>query len=285
MPSINSPTQVATVAAHERTNSQVTPMNIPVSFDPIDEDTIYTIVAEELDTGKTDKGLWTRLFAECGGDEKQVKVLYINRRAEKLLKSEKARVEQLAFEEAHRQRQLALDAEKAEQIRRQKAGLADSRLIAAVVDGNWSSAAQLLEGGVSPFGATDDGIKLAALAIKRGDQQMVNLLRSHEIKSMEPQVVAVVDKFHAGTDLSIDEVTSLVDASAKHADFVMMRSASTGYTLLHWCGRLGLDKSVDVMLDRGANAAAFCDAGKQAHHLTRSTALANRLAAAVNAVP
>lgn len=51
----------------------------------IDEDRVYRQIAEELETGATDKGLWTRLFAECGGDEKQTKVLYIKQRAERLI--------------------------------------------------------------------------------------------------------------------------------------------------------------------------------------------------------
>lgn len=50
----------------------------------VDEDRVYAEIAKELETGVTDKGLWTRLFAECGGDEKQTKVLYIKQRAERL---------------------------------------------------------------------------------------------------------------------------------------------------------------------------------------------------------
>ena len=50
----------------------------------IDEDAIYTAIAIELETGSIDKGLWTRLFAECDGDENRTKVAYIKRRAEGL---------------------------------------------------------------------------------------------------------------------------------------------------------------------------------------------------------
>lgn len=50
-----------------------------------DEDRIYASIAMELETGATDKGLWTRLFAECSGDEQQTKVLYIKQRAERLI--------------------------------------------------------------------------------------------------------------------------------------------------------------------------------------------------------
>lgn len=50
-----------------------------------DEESIYAAIAEELETGKTDRGLWTKLFAECDGDEKRTKVAYIKHRAERLI--------------------------------------------------------------------------------------------------------------------------------------------------------------------------------------------------------
>lgn len=66
----------------------------------VGEDRIYSQIAEEIETGNADKGLWTYLFAECNGDEKQTKVLYIKRRAERLLSAEKLRLEQEAKERA-----------------------------------------------------------------------------------------------------------------------------------------------------------------------------------------
>jgi len=59
----------------------------------IDEDHIYTEIAKELETGMVDKGLWTRLFSECGGDERATKVAYIRRRSERLISDEKSRIE------------------------------------------------------------------------------------------------------------------------------------------------------------------------------------------------
>lgn len=65
----------------------------------IDEDRVYCQIAEELETGPIDKGLWTHSFAECGGDEKQTKVLYIKRRAQRIVAAERVR---LAQETRHR---------------------------------------------------------------------------------------------------------------------------------------------------------------------------------------
>lgn len=66
----------------------------------VDEDRVYTEIAQELETGISDKGLWTRLFADCGGDEKQTKVLYIKQRAERLITAERLRLELAAREHA-----------------------------------------------------------------------------------------------------------------------------------------------------------------------------------------
>lgn len=83
---------------------------LPVSPTAVDEDRIYALIAEELDAGRAEKGLWTRLFAECGGDEKETRVLYIKQRAQRLISGEQARLEQLAHEQA-------VAAEKAEMLR------------------------------------------------------------------------------------------------------------------------------------------------------------------------
>lgn len=55
----------------------------PVSS-AVDEDAIYAAIATELETGSTDKGLWTRLFVENDGDENRTKVAYIRERAKRL---------------------------------------------------------------------------------------------------------------------------------------------------------------------------------------------------------
>lgn len=78
----------------------------------IDEDVIYTTVANELDTGKTDKGLWVRLYAEFDGDEKKTKIAYIKQRAERLIASGQARlseIQRLRDEEAIRIEKIRLE--------------------------------------------------------------------------------------------------------------------------------------------------------------------------------
>jgi hypothetical protein len=194
IPRSNLNTAPVTVPVHEPAPSksanislascQSASMTIPANLDPIDEDKIYTSVAEELETGQIDKGLWTRLFAECAGDEKQVKVLYIKQRVGKLMEAEIARCEKFVLQEAEQQRQVALKAEQSEQLCRRNAGLADSYLIEAVSHGNWAAAKQILESGVSPFGGNDDGVPLRDLALRHGDQQMVDLLKTYEVKSI-----------------------------------------------------------------------------------------------------
>jgi len=79
----------------------VTPPPITVPTPPyqvsdvaIDENAIYATVANELETGQTDKGLWTRLYVENDGDEKKTKLAYIKQRAEKMITDERSRAEE-----------------------------------------------------------------------------------------------------------------------------------------------------------------------------------------------
>jgi hypothetical protein len=77
-----------------------------------DEDAVYEVVANEMESGKLDKGLWTRLFAETDGDEKKTKIAYIKQRAEKLMTAERTRLQELArqqAEEAARREKLRLE--------------------------------------------------------------------------------------------------------------------------------------------------------------------------------
>lgn len=165
---------------HDTVSQHKTPVNgKAVGYQPMDEDGIYAIVAGELESGNTDKGLWTRLFAECGGDEKQTEVLYIKRRAEKLMAAESIRQQQAAIQQVERRRLEAIEEEKAEQLRRRDTGLAEPELVAAVWDGNWATANRLLSEGVSPFGSDANGASLLDLATKRGDRQMNDLLNSY----------------------------------------------------------------------------------------------------------
>lgn len=50
-----------------------------------EHDKIYALIAEELDSGEIDKGLWTRLYAETGGNENRTKARYIKQRVERLI--------------------------------------------------------------------------------------------------------------------------------------------------------------------------------------------------------
>ena len=50
----------------------------------MNQDEIYAQIAREIETGQIDKSLWTRLYAECDGDETKTKVQYIKQRADKL---------------------------------------------------------------------------------------------------------------------------------------------------------------------------------------------------------
>lgn len=86
----------------DQTGTEPTQQATPTSWkaaDESDEDRIYAAIAKELEDGVQDKGLWTRLFAESDGDEKQTKVLYIKQRAERLMVAERMRRAQVEREQ------------------------------------------------------------------------------------------------------------------------------------------------------------------------------------------
>lgn len=90
---VPAPSHVANTLPRENRGTTETPA-------VVDEDRIYAAIANELEVGASDKGLWTRLFAECGGDENQTKVLYIKQRASRLISAEHSRLELTAREQA-----------------------------------------------------------------------------------------------------------------------------------------------------------------------------------------
>jgi murein L,D-transpeptidase YcbB/YkuD len=85
------------------------------------EDRIYAEIASELETGNIDIGIWTRLFAECSGDEKQMKVLYIKQRAERLISAECIAAEKIAAEKANTKRIISAKRIAAEKAAAEKA--------------------------------------------------------------------------------------------------------------------------------------------------------------------
>ncbi len=46
----------------------------------MNEEEIYELISEEIDSSAMKKGLWTKAFSEADGDEKKAKSLYIKYR-------------------------------------------------------------------------------------------------------------------------------------------------------------------------------------------------------------
>lgn len=99
MPETAPDSQVAAKNAHSQSFSGKN------SSTEVDVSQIYSQVAEELEYGNTDKGLWTRLWVECDGDDNKAKLLYIKQRTQVLINTEIARLleEQLKLMKEKRQ--------------------------------------------------------------------------------------------------------------------------------------------------------------------------------------
>ena len=66
----------------------VTRSRRPAVAPPAPDDQTYARVAEEMESGQIDKGLWTRLFAENDGDEPKTRAAYIRHRVQQLSRSQ-----------------------------------------------------------------------------------------------------------------------------------------------------------------------------------------------------
>lgn len=138
----------------------------------LDEERIYAVIAKEFETGGEDKGLWTRLFSECGGDEIQTKVLYIKQRAERLISAERLRLEQAARDRAE-------EAARLERIRLENLSFWD-----LLMKKNFTKELQ---------------DKLQALSATRAAAMMLNSVKQNQLKevssllSEEPLLIAVRD--------------------------------------------------------------------------------------------
>ena len=63
------------------------------------EELLYAQIAQELDTNTVDKGLWTKMYVQVGGDDQQTRVLYIQARLARLVAMEDAQREAMRREQ------------------------------------------------------------------------------------------------------------------------------------------------------------------------------------------
>ena len=117
--------------------SQSTPTRKQEINQARDEDEVYEQIAAELESGQVQKGLWTRLFAECGGDETRTRVAYIQTRAKQLL------AEAVSRAKLATQGELILPEEESTSSVDTRTGSADPELVAAVWGGHWSTSTRL----------------------------------------------------------------------------------------------------------------------------------------------
>ncbi len=78
-------------AEKNTSNQHLQPTHVEAHVE-VDENAIYAAIAEELKSGNTDQGLWTRLFAECDGDENRTKARYIQHRVKRIISEAKIEV-------------------------------------------------------------------------------------------------------------------------------------------------------------------------------------------------
>lgn len=69
---------------HSLVGEQSTSRRLQLTRSEEIDDAVYANISKELESGALDRGLWTRLYGECDGDEAKTKAAYIRNRAVKL---------------------------------------------------------------------------------------------------------------------------------------------------------------------------------------------------------
>ncbi len=105
------------------------------SIDEI-EDRLYAQIAHEVESNTVDKGIWTKAYAQTGGDDKQTRVSYIKTRFERLITVEISRLDAIRQEQeetARRAEEAARLADPEEQARQaeKERNLADRKRLVA----------------------------------------------------------------------------------------------------------------------------------------------------------
>ncbi len=63
------------------------------------EDRLYAQIAHEVESNTVDKSIWTKAYAQAGGDDKQTRVIYIKTRFDRLMAAETSRLDAIRQEQ------------------------------------------------------------------------------------------------------------------------------------------------------------------------------------------
>lgn len=131
-----------------------------------DDEAIYGIISDELESGKTVQWLWTKLYSEFDGDEKRTRAKYISERAA-IIRNNIEKNEARRHEEETKRRQ-----EDKERIR--------SEFIRSIESGNISSVRTFLDSGADIIDIANNCEKNPiTIAERNSDKQMICLLLKH----------------------------------------------------------------------------------------------------------
>ena len=139
----------------------------------IDEDLCWEKAFAEYDSDKRSKGLWARLYAENNANEEKIKIEYLKIRANQLIEDAKNQKRILNEEIAKRKQLEILEKEKSTNL-----SDGEKDLLYAIVNGNFSTASNLLQSGASPF-ITKNGKSLVEIAIENEDKHMADMLKNY----------------------------------------------------------------------------------------------------------
>ena len=232
-----------------------------------DEDAVYEVVANEMDSGRMDKGLWTRLFAELDGDEKKAKIAYIKQRVEKLMVVERAKRAKQTELEAENTLAASQQAELARRERIVKERLAHKRVTIGVdkfeTFGDLASHAER-----KGFSTAKYWLGLAYLSGYVVEQDLTEAriwLEDSANEAHEPAIKVAAQLNASGWELNQEILGDLLRSSVKSADDFVVQAIvskypdlinegdSNGYTALHFAANGSSSKILKYLIDNGGH--------------------------------
>lgn len=142
------------------------------------EEALYEQVAAEIAAGIRRDGLWAKAIVQSGGSEERARVAYINLRVQSLKDEAAVMAEmgRIAADEARKNQVLNQLNEKKQKDAEERRTPAHQGLLEAVNAGNLSKVIGLLNQGISPYGANEQGKLLPEIAQAQKDKAMAELL-------------------------------------------------------------------------------------------------------------
>lgn len=219
-----------------------------------DERPAYETIAEEIESGRQDKGLWLQAFVRSAGDPVRQKLIYVEARIEGLRNQFVLQQQAADLKQKEERRVAGENAKREEEFH---------ALMAAISTGEIAEVRRRLESDIDLEQVNESGLTPLQLAIQLGNEKIIKLL-SPEVT---PRVAELIQRFRSGSNLFNSELEEIATSVlTKRAD-PDLRARTSGMTLLHVAVDRNLPDVVSTLLRAGCHRGLRDARGLTAHDL------------------